>query len=122
MYSYQNLKIIRLWRTIESMIFIETKVFTKLVQSLLSDDEYRELQTKLIEQPDTGDIIRGSGGLRKMRWSLEGKGKSGGVRIIYYWVSHIHEIRIIYMYPKHKQENLTPEQLKLLKDMVERWS
>ena len=67
------------------MIFIETSVFTKEIKDLLSDEEYRMLQTALMFRPDAGDIIRGGGGLRKVRWSLPGMGKRGGLRIIYYW-------------------------------------
>ena len=75
-----------------------------------------------MQRPDTGAIIQGSGGLRKVRWSLEGTGKSGGVRVIYYWVVDDAHIRMLYTYPKGKQENLTKEQLKALRQIVERWS
>ena len=74
------------------MIFIETSKFTKLLSDYLSDDEYRMLQWHLQEKPDSGDIVRGSGGVRKVRWAPEGKGKSGGVRVIYYWKKSDHEM------------------------------
>lgn len=64
------------------MIFIETSKFTKILSYCLSDDEYRMLQWHLQEKPDSGDIVRGSGGVRKVRWAPEGKGKSVGVRVI----------------------------------------
>jgi mRNA-degrading endonuclease RelE of RelBE toxin-antitoxin system len=67
------------------MIFIETSIFTKEIQHLLSDDNYRMLQTALMLRPDAGSLIKGSGGLRKIRWSLPGTGKRGALRIIYYW-------------------------------------
>jgi mRNA-degrading endonuclease RelE of RelBE toxin-antitoxin system len=67
------------------MIFIETSIFTKEIQKLISDDNYRMLQTSLMLRPDAGRLIRGSGGLRKIRWNLPGKGKRGALRIIYYW-------------------------------------
>jgi hypothetical protein len=57
------------------MIFIETSIFTKEIQRLISDDNYRMLQTALMLRPDAGSLIRGSGGLRKIRWNLPGKGK-----------------------------------------------
>jgi mRNA-degrading endonuclease RelE of RelBE toxin-antitoxin system len=67
------------------MIFIETSIFTKEIQKLISDDNYGMLQTSLMLRPDAGRLIRGSGGLRKIRWNLPGKGKRGALRIIYYW-------------------------------------
>ena len=68
-----------------SMIFIETSVFTREIKDLLPDEEYRMLQTALMFRPDAGDIIRGGGGLRKVRWNLPGRGKRGALRVIYYW-------------------------------------
>ena len=103
------------------MVIVETSIFTKLIKELMSDDEYRELQEALVIRPDTGDLIKGSGGLRKVRWSLEGKGKSGGVRAIYYWVTKDDHIRMLYVYPKGKQDNLTQGQIKQLRTIVERW-
>ncbi len=67
------------------MVIVETSTFTRRVQELLSDEDYRKLQTVLINRPNTGAIIPGSGGLRKVRWALSGRGKRGGVRVIYYW-------------------------------------
>lgn len=104
------------------MVFIETSIFTRVIQSLMPDDNYKALQEALIQRPDCGDLIQGSGGLRKVRWKLEGRGKSGGVRVIYYWVVDAHQIRMLYAYPKGQQENLSQEQLKALRQIVERWS
>ena len=64
--------------------FIETRLFTRLVQDYLGDDEYRRLQIALLENPEAGDIIPGSGGIRKGRWRAPGRGKRGGYRVIYY--------------------------------------
>jgi mRNA-degrading endonuclease RelE of RelBE toxin-antitoxin system len=100
------------------MIFIETSIFTRLVQGLLTDDVYRELQTALIRHPDLGAIIQGSGGLRKIRWTLPGRGKSSGVRVIYYLVSR-EKILMVFIYPKGKQDDLTVEQLKRLRRIIE---
>ena len=69
-----------------------------------------------------GNIIKASGGLRKVRWKLQGKGKSGGVRVIYYWVVNDCQIRMLYVYPKGKQENLSMEQVRILKKIIEVWS
>jgi len=103
------------------MVIIETRIFTKLIKELLSDDQYKKLQEALVNRPDMGDLIKDSGGLRKARWHLEGIGKSGGIRVIYYWVVDNHQIRMLYAYPKGKQENLTGEQIAQLKTIVERW-
>jgi mRNA-degrading endonuclease RelE of RelBE toxin-antitoxin system len=98
---------------------IETSIFTKKLKRLLSDEEYRRLQNELIINPTKGNVIKGSGGLRKIRWKLQGKGKSGGVRIIYYWVFSEEIILMLLVYPKSEQEDLTSEQLKILKKLVE---
>ncbi len=103
------------------MVIIETKIFTRIIKELMTDDQYKELQEALVSRPDLGDLIKDSGGLRKVRWHLENRGKSGGVRVIYYWVVDDHHIRMLYAYHKGKQENLTSEQLAQLKAIVERW-
>ena len=87
----------------------------------MDDDHYRELQELLIENPEIGDLIQGSGGLRKIRWKLTGRGKRGGVRVIYYWAVSVDQIRMLYVYSKSDQENLTKDQLKVLRQIVERW-
>ena len=66
-----------------SMEFIETPTFTRQVQELLSDEEYRGLQNTLAENPESGDLIKAGGGIRKVRHAVQGRGKSGGVRAIY---------------------------------------
>lgn len=87
----------------------------------MSDEAYRELQEALVSRPDMGDLIPGSGGLRKVRWKLEGQGKRGGVRVIYYWMVANDPLRMLYVYPKGQQENLTPEKTDALRKIVERW-
>jgi len=102
------------------MIFIETSVFTREIKRLISDDDYRMLQTALMFKPDTGDLIRGGGGLRKVRWKLPGRGKRGGLRIIYYWDSP-DTIYMLLPYKKTEQDDLTPEQLKYLRALIKEW-
>lgn len=100
------------------MIIIETSVFTRQVQKLLSDEEYRRLQMDLSSRPDMGVIIPGSGGLRKVRWGLHGRGKRGGVRVIYYWAVKQKRLFMLLMYPKNVRDDLSPAQLKMLKQIV----
>lgn len=99
------------------MIFIETSIFTKEIERLLPDESYRELQAVLMLRPEAGDVIRGSGGLRKVRWNLPGTGKRGALRIIYFW-SLPDTMFTLFPYRKSEQEDLTPNQLKLLRKLV----
>ena len=99
------------------MIFIETSIFTKQIQRLLPDESYRMLQSALMLRPDAGILIRGGGGLRKIRWNLPGSGKRGALRVIYYW-SPPDIIFMLFPYRKNDQEDLTTDQLKLLRGMV----
>lgn len=99
------------------MHFIETPIFTKQITSLLDDADYRQLQVTLALKPRAGDIIRGSGGLRKIRWAVRGRGKSGGIRAIYYLVAD-EEIYFLFAYAKNKQEDLDSGQLRLLRNLV----
>ena len=101
------------------MVIIETSIFTRQVQSLLDDDSYRHLQINLILRPDAGDLIPGGGGLRKIRWGARGHGKRGGVRVIYYWAVQQDRILLLLLYAKNEQENLTADQLKVLRKIVE---
>ena len=104
------------------MVIIETRFFTRRMKELLSDDEYRALQETLVNRPGMGDIVQGTGGLRKVRWKQDGHGKSGGVRVIYYWMTEDEHLYMLYVYQKSKQEDLTAAQKKALRSIVERWS
>ena len=100
------------------MLFIETPIFTKLVTDLIPDDEYRKIQLALVLRPEAGKIISGSGGLRKIRWRSGGSGKRGGLRLIYFWDVEEDKIYMLLIYKKSKQEDLTPNQLKILRKLV----
>ncbi len=102
------------------MQFIETSIFTRQVTALLSDDEYSQLQIALSAHPGMGATIPHSGGLRKVRWPMMGRGKRGGVRAIYYWVVAEDQILMLFMYPKNKRDDLTPQQLRVLREIVEK--
>lgn len=101
------------------MVIIETSVFSRQIQKLLSEEEYRQLQSELVTRPEAGALIPGSGGLRKMPWAAQGRGKRGGTRVIYYWAVRPEQILLLLIYPKNVQDNLTPAQLKLLRQIVE---
>ena len=101
------------------MVIIETSVFTRQVRKLLSDDAYRELQIALAERPDLGAIMVGSGGIRKVRWSAPGRGKRGGVRVIYYWAVAQDQLLMLLMYPISERDDLSQEQLQVLRKIVE---
>ncbi len=103
------------------MLILETRIFTKLITRLMDDDHYRELQEVLIGNPETGDVIPGSRGLRKIRWRVAGRGKRGGVRVIYCHLNRADRIYMLYAYAKNEAEDLTRDQLKALRKIVERW-
>jgi mRNA-degrading endonuclease RelE of RelBE toxin-antitoxin system len=101
------------------MLLMETSIFTQGIQQLLADEHYRLLQQQLVAKPDAGRVIPGSGGLRKMRWSVSGRGKRGGIRIIYYWAVAREQILLLFVYPKNEQDDLTPAQLRALKRIID---
>jgi hypothetical protein len=94
-----------------TVVFVETQIFTQMVKEYLSDEEYAELQKYIMKDPEVGKIIRGGGGVRKVRWSREGVGKSGGVRAIYYWVKKRDEVYMLTMYSKNEKENISKKTL-----------
>jgi hypothetical protein len=100
--------------------FRETHAFTRKINTLLSDEEYAELQGVLVVQPDVGDVIKGTSGLRKLRWSQgrRGKGKRSGIRIIYYWYASGSLIYMLLAYSKDERDDLTAEQKRLLVRLV----
>ncbi|MFO0965470.1 MAG: type II toxin-antitoxin system RelE/ParE family toxin [Gemmataceae bacterium] len=101
-------------------LFIETKVFTRLVREYLSDDEYGELQKHLVAAPDAGDVIAGTGGVRKLRWRGSGKGKRGGFRVIYFAKMEEGRIWMLTMYPKNVRDNIQADVLKKIREEVEK--
>ncbi len=99
------------------MEFVETSILTQRIVKLLTDEAYRELQAVLAEHPKAGDVIPGAGGLRKLRWRVAGRGKRGGLRVIYYAWSE-HRLYMVFAYDKTEQGDLTPAQLKGLRTYV----
>ena len=100
------------------MEFIETPIFTKQILDLLDDESYKEFQNALLKTPKVGTVIKGGAGIRKVRWSLPNKGKSGGVRIIYFVQTVQCIIFLLFAYPKNEADNLTDNQIAQLAKIV----
>jgi hypothetical protein len=100
------------------MEFVETPLFTRLITALLNDEEYRALQNALLLNPDAGDVIKNGGGIRKLRHALAGKGKSGGIRTIYYWAKSKDQIYMLLAYPKSKKDTLSEQETTILRNLV----
>lgn len=100
------------------MELIETPVFSKQVQATWSDEEYRAFQLQLILAPDAGAVIPGSGGLRKIRWHMPGRGKRGGARVIYYWQQAAGQIYLLFLYSKNVRSTLSPVELRTLRKLI----
>ena len=99
--------------------FVETPLFTRLVYDDLTDDEYLKLQQALAENPETGDLIPGSGGVRKLRWAGQGRGKRGGIRIIYYVRTRQGVIWMLTLYAKNVVDNIPPHTLRKIRQEIE---
>lgn len=101
------------------MVIVETPVFTRQVLAAFDDEEYRELQAALVLNPERGVVIPGSGGLRKLRWGVDGRGKRGGVRLIYHYAPNGPLVLMLFLFAKNEQSDLTPDQLRKLRALVE---
>lgn len=99
--------------------FIETPLFTKILPRYLDDDDYAKLQDALNAQPEAGDLVPGSGGVRKMRWGVRGRGKRGGLRVIYYFRTARGQIWMLTLYAKNVRESIPAHVLKELKETID---
>jgi len=102
------------------MLIVETPIFTKRVTQMIDDEQYRLLQESLVRTPEAGRIIPGSGGLRKIRWAGSGRGKRGGIRLIYYWFPKQDRLLMLFLFAKNEQADLTARQLRTLRLVVEK--
>ena len=100
------------------MEFIETSLFTRLIYNYLDEDEYLGLQVYLLHHPESGKIVSGSGGVRKIRWAIKGKGKSGGIRVIYFWKVNDNEIWLLTVYGKSERESIPGHILKQIAEEI----
>jgi hypothetical protein len=100
------------------VLFVETPVFTSLLRKALDDEAYRALQITLLLRPEQGALISGSGGLRKIRWGVEGRGKRGGLRVIYFWEKARATCYMLFLYQKNEQGDLTSAQMRTLARLV----
>ncbi len=100
------------------MLFIESSTFRKQREKYLDDEAFRALQNEIVGHPEKGKLVRGSGGLRKIRFGAKGKGKRGGVRVIYYFAVSTDTIYLLDLYAKSEQETLTPDQIKVVRERL----
>ena len=103
------------------LVFFETPLFNRLLAEYLNDESYRALQRALLENPELGDVMPGTGGFRKVRWedSRRGKGKRGGLRVIYYYLTADHQIWFFTLYDKDEATDLTSGEKKVLKKAIQ---
>lgn len=98
--------------------FVESRAFSRRRDELMNAAEYRALQLALIVNPRLGAVIPGSGGIRKLRWGIEGRGKRGGTRIIYYHAASRRSLALLLIYAKNEAEDLTPDQRDALRKLM----
>ncbi len=99
--------------------FIESSLFARMVYDYLSEDDYTAFQQFLLEHPDAGDLVKGSGGVRKVRWARSGSGKSGGVRVCYYTRNTAGQILLLVIYAKSVRDSISGAVLKQLKELLD---
>ncbi len=102
------------------MLFLETEKFSKKAVTYLTDEAYAALQVELIADPEGGDLIQGTGGARKIRIPLQGRGKRGGGRVVYYYKAINGVILLLTLYPKNEKTNLDEEDLRYLRNEIHR--
>jgi hypothetical protein len=106
---------------VPTVVFIESAVFTRQVRELLTDEECAGLQWHLALHPKAGEVIQGTGGLRKVRWASGGGGKRGGMRVIYFHATRQNQVRLLLIYRKGIKDDLSVAEKKVLRKLNENW-
>ena len=101
--------------------FSETPEFLKHASKLIGEDEIAHVQLFLCGEPTRGEIIPGSGGIRKLRWKLRGGGKRGGTRILYYYAGSRGRIYLLDIYSKNEKIDVTAEEISRFRNIVKKW-
>ena len=99
---------------------VETPIYSRKAEGLLSENEREELAAFISQNPTAGSVVRGSGGVRKVRWVRAGSGKSGGVRVVYYNQLSHQEIWLLTLYAKNERATIPAHELRLIKEAIER--
>lgn len=115
LHTHSHRSTIRQWRISRLMVFIEVPAFTAIIKKLMTDTEYAGLQEALVAQPELGKLIPGSGGLRKVRWGVKGRGKRGGARVVYFYLSSDQQIFMLAAYSKSQKVDLSADDLARLR-------
>jgi hypothetical protein len=101
------------------LTFVETRLFTQSVHDYFTDEEYAALQDAIARDPEAGDVIRGSGGVRKLRWGLAGRGKRGGVRVIYYQRARLSQVWMLTLYARNEADSIPGPVLKKIREELD---
>jgi len=99
---------------------IETPTYSRKAEALLNEDEREEFAVFISQNPSAGSVVRGSGGVRKIRWARTGSGKRGGVRVIYYNRLHHEEVWLLTLYAKTERSTIPADELRLIREAIER--
>ena len=100
------------------MVFVETSIFTRQIQNLVTDDHLGALQEWIATSPTAGNLIKGSGGCRKLRWNTAATGKRGGIRVVYYWLKDRDLVLLLLAYAKSRSDDLSQAQIRMLGEIV----
>jgi hypothetical protein len=102
-------------------VFVESTLFSRLLPEYLTEEEYRDVQNSLLDNPEAGVLIKGSGGLRKLRMRIRDRGERGGLRLVYYWHKPINKFYMVNLYDKSETSNLSRHEIMAFRLLVKDW-